>query len=88
MIMAIADVEFERFRAEIEALATREGIAWLTRITAADLAQLLEPKGFDLGTDSWLELARDAKGGRRLLGVDLKLRRTLARQLARGQAEG
>ncbi|MCZ8338683.1 MAG: TetR/AcrR family transcriptional regulator [Burkholderiaceae bacterium] len=88
MIMAIADVEFERFRAEIEALATREGIAWLTRITAADLAQLLEPKGFDLGTDSWLELARDAKGGRRLLGVDLKLQRTLARQLARGQAEG
>lgn len=88
MITAIADVEFERFRTEIEQLATREGILWLTQITATDLAQVLEPKGFELGTDSWLELARDEDGRRRLLAVDQTLRKTIARQLKRGQAEG
>lgn len=88
MIAAIADVELERFRAKIEALATPEGILRLTRISATDLAQLLEPRGYDLCTDGRLERARDAEGRRRLLAGDLKLRRTLARQLALSQAEG
>ena len=88
MIAAIADVEFERLRSEIEQLSTREGILWLTRLTAEELAQLIEPKGFELGTDSWLELARDGEGRKRLLAVDQTLRQMISRQLEQGKAEG
>lgn len=88
MIVAIADVEFERLRSEIEQLSTKEGILWLTKITAEELAQLIEPKGFELGTDSWLELARDGEGRKRLLAVDHSLRQMISRQLEQGKAEG
>jgi|LauGreDrversion4_2_1035121.scaffolds.fasta_scaffold49042_3 TetR/AcrR family transcriptional repressor of uid operon len=88
MIVAIADVEFERLRSEIEQLSTKEGILWLTKITAEELAQLIEPKGFELGTDSWLELARDGEGRKRLLAVDQSLRQMISRQLEQGKAEG
>jgi AcrR family transcriptional regulator len=88
MIVAIADVEFERLRSEIEQLSTKEGILWLTKITAEELEQLIEPKGFELGTDSWLELARDGEGRKRLLAVDQTLRQMLSRQLEQGMAEG
>jgi AcrR family transcriptional regulator len=88
MIAAIADVEFERLRSEIEQLSTKEGILWLTKITAEELAQLIEPKGFELGTDSWLELARDGEGRKRLLAVDQSLRQMISRQLEQGKAEG
>jgi AcrR family transcriptional regulator len=88
MIVAIADVEFERLRSEIEQLSTKEGILWLTKITAEELAQIIEPKGFELGTDSWLELARDGEGRKRLLAVDQTLRQMLSRQLEQGMAEG
>ncbi len=88
MIAAIADIEFERLRSEIEQLSTREGILWLTRLTAEELAQLIEPKGFELGTDSWLELARDGEGRKRLLVVDQTLRQMISRQLEQGKAEG
>ena len=88
MIVAIADVEFERLRSEIEQLSTKEGILWLTKITAEELEQLIEPKGFELGTDSWLELARDGEGRKRLLLVDQTLRQMISRQLEQGMAEG
>jgi AcrR family transcriptional regulator len=88
MIVAIADVEFERLRSEIEQLSTKEGILWLTKITAEELEQLIEPKGFELGTDSWLELARDGEGRKWLLAVDQTLRQMLSRQLEQGMAEG
>ena len=88
MIAAIADVEFERLRSEIEQLSTREGILWLTQLTAEELAQLIEPKGFELGTDSWLELARDGEGRKRLLLVDQTLRQMISRQLEQGKAKG
>ena len=88
MIAAIADVEFERLRSEIEQLSTRQGILWLTQIKAEELAQLIEPKGFELGTDSWLELARDGEGRKRLLLVDQTLRQMISRQLEQGKAEG
>ena len=88
MIAAIADVELERLRSEIEQLSTREGILWLTQIKAEELAQLIEPKGFELGTDSWLELARDGEGRKRLLLVDQTLRQMISRQLEQGKAEG
>ena len=88
MIAAIADVELERLRSEIEQISTREGILWLTQIKAEELAQLIEPKGFELGTDSWLELARDGEGRKRLLLVDQTLRQMISRQLEQGKAEG
>jgi AcrR family transcriptional regulator len=88
MIAAIADDEFERLRSEIAQLSTKEGILWLTQITAAELEQLIEPKGFELGTDSWLELARDGEGRKRLLAVDQSLRQMISRQLEQGKAEG
>jgi AcrR family transcriptional regulator len=88
MIVAIADVEFERLRSEIAQLSTKEGILWLTKITAEELEQLIEPKGFELGTDSWLELARDGEGRKRLLAVDQTLRQMISRQLEQGMAEG
>ena len=88
MITAIAEIEFERYQQEIQRLATKEGLQWMTRITAAELSELLRPTAFDLGADSWLELARDVEGKRRLLAFDKKLRATLVQELARGQAEG
>lgn len=88
MIVAVAEMEFERYRQEIRRLATPEGLRWLTRIGEADLAELLRPTEFDLGGDSWLELARDPAGRQRLLDFDRRLRADLARELKRGQAEG
>ena len=88
MIAAIADVELERLRSEIEQLSTREGILWLTRLTAEELAQLIEPKGFELGTDRWLELAGDGLGRKRLLAVNHGWRQMISRQLEKGKAEG
>ena len=88
MIMAIANIEFENYKAELDKLATREGIRWLSQITARDLAGLLKPKGFELSADSWLELARDEEGRARLAGVDKRLREGFAKELRRGQAEG
>jgi AcrR family transcriptional regulator len=88
MIAAIADVEFERWRSEIEEFSTKEGILWLTQITARELAKLIEPKGFELGTDSWLELARDSEGRKRLISGDETLRQMISRQLEQGKAEG
>jgi TetR/AcrR family transcriptional regulator, repressor for uid operon len=88
IIMAIADIEFASYQAEVSKLATREGIQWLSQITPRELAALLRPRGFELGVDSWLELARDPEGRQRLLAADKRLRQTLAKELQRGQTEG
>jgi TetR/AcrR family transcriptional regulator, repressor for uid operon len=78
MIRAIADIEVEQYAQQMEQLATPQGIRWLAQITAGDLAELLQSKAFELGTDSWLELARDAEGRKRLLSFDKRLRKKLA----------
>jgi TetR/AcrR family transcriptional regulator, repressor for uid operon len=88
MILAIMDIEFEQYKAEIQALASKEGIQWLAQIGPHDLVELLRPRAFDLGTDSWLEMARDAEGRQRLLDFDKKLRQTLSKELKRGQDDG
>ena len=54
MIMAIAEIEFEHYKRELEQLATRDGIRWLARITPQELREVLQPQGFELVTDSWL----------------------------------
>ncbi len=88
MIMAIAELEFEHFKRELGRLINKEGLHWLTRITGNELTDLLRPTIYDLGSDSWLELARDAHGKKRILAFDKKLRATLSSELARGQTEG
>jgi TetR/AcrR family transcriptional regulator, repressor for uid operon len=88
MIMAIMEIEFEQYKTDVQGLATKEGIQWLAQIGPADLTTLLQPKGFDLGTDSWLEMARDPEGRQRIHAFDKKLRQTLSRELRRGQEDG
>ncbi|MFN6170945.1 MAG: TetR/AcrR family transcriptional regulator [Burkholderiales bacterium] len=88
MIAAIAARELEHYQLEVQRLATREGLQWLTRLTEKELSELLCPTVYDLGADSWLELVRDEAGRKQLLGVDKKLRATLAAALSRGQKEG
>jgi TetR/AcrR family transcriptional regulator, repressor for uid operon len=88
MIMAIMETEFEQYKNDVQQLATREGIQWLAQIDASDLTKLLQPKGFDLGADSWLEMTRDPEARQRILAFDKKLRRTLAKELLRGQLDG
>jgi TetR/AcrR family transcriptional repressor of uid operon len=88
IITAIAGRELEQHQREVQQLATREGLKWLTRITEKELSELLCPTVYDLGADSWLELVRDEAGSKQLLAVDKKLRTTLAEALSRGQAEG
>jgi TetR/AcrR family transcriptional regulator, repressor for uid operon len=88
MILAIMEIEFEQYKNDIQQLATKDGIQWLAQIAPNDLIELLQPKGFNLGTDSWLEMARDPEGRQRMLAFDKKLRQTLSKELARGQADG
>lgn len=86
IITAIAGRELEQH--EVQQLATREGLKWLTQITEKELSELLCPTVYDLGADSWLELVRDEAGSKQLLAADKKLRTTLAEALSRGQAKG
>ena len=88
MIAAIAQRELQHYQAEVERLATPEGLQWLSRMDKADLAQLLAPSAYDLGADAWLELSRSETGRVQLLATDRKLRTTFARALMRGQKEG
>jgi TetR/AcrR family transcriptional regulator, repressor for uid operon len=88
MIRAIMEIEFEQYATDIQELATKEGIQWLAKIGPKDLTELLQPKGFDLGTDSWLEMARDPEGKQRMLDFDKQLRQMFTKELKRGQAEG
>lgn len=88
IITAIATHELAHYAREVQRLATREGLQWLTRMTDKDLAELLRPTAYDLGADSWLELCRNEAGRTQLLAVDAAIRATLSSTLARGQSEG
>jgi TetR/AcrR family transcriptional regulator, repressor for uid operon len=88
MILAIMEIEFEQYKADIQELATKEGIHWLARVGAADLKKLMQPKAFNLGADSWLEMARDLHGLQQMADFDQQLRQTLTKVLLRGQDEG
>lgn len=88
MILAIMEIEFEQYKTDVKRLASKEGIQWLSQVGTKDLAELLQPRGFDLGADSWMEMARDLEGRKRLLEFDRKLRQSLSKELRRGQAEG
>ena len=88
MITAIAVRELEQHQCEIQQLATKEGLQWLTNVTEKELSELLRPTVYDLGADSWLELIRDEAGRKQLLSIDKKLRAMLAAELLKGQKEG
>jgi TetR/AcrR family transcriptional regulator, repressor for uid operon len=88
MILAIMEIEFEHYKLEVQQLATEKGIRWLAQIGPGDLINMLQPKAFDLGSDSWLEMTRNPKGRKRILTFDKKIRQTLCKELKRGQSEG
>jgi TetR/AcrR family transcriptional regulator, repressor for uid operon len=88
MILAIMDIEFEQYKAEVQQLACKEGIQWLAQMGPNDFIELMRPSAFDLGSDSWLEMARDPMTRQRMLDFDKKLRQTLSKELRRGQADG
>ncbi|GAA6142402.1 hypothetical protein NBRC116584_22200 [Hydrogenophaga sp. 5NK40-0174] len=88
MIDAIAEIEFANHREQVRSLATKEGLKWMARVKPGELTSMLQVSTFGLGTDSWLELARDPHGKERLLAFDAELRATLTCELTRGQEEG
>ncbi|MCW7539466.1 TetR/AcrR family transcriptional regulator [Aquabacterium sp. A7-Y] len=88
MIAAIAQLEFDSYKADLEFLASKAGLEWLSQLTDTDFEELLRPTEFDLGADSWLELARDPVGRARILELDRQSRTTLTQELRRGQEAG
>ena len=87
IIAAIVEMEMDGYRDQIEQLATKEGLQSFTQLTVNELTALFAPSPFYLGTDSWLELFRNPKYRDTMQKQDLKLRRTLASALKRGQRE-
>lgn len=88
IISTIAEMEIDDYREQIKQLATQEGLMWMARLNALDLAELLVPSKFDLGADSWLELCRNPKYRDRMIKQDLDLRKSLAAALRTGQKVG
>ncbi len=88
IIMAIAERELEGYRSDVERLATRAGIEHLGKLSPEAFLELLAPKGYELGADSWLELSRDPETHRRLQTANQKLRERLSQMLKTGQSEG
>jgi TetR/AcrR family transcriptional regulator, repressor for uid operon len=88
MIAAIAQAEFDSYKADLERIASKTGLEWLSRLDKQGLEELLTPTAYDLGADSWLELIRDPEGRAQVLAFDRHLRTILTRELARGQKAG
>ncbi len=88
IISTIAEMEMDGYREQIGQLATAEGLAWMGRLSARDLTELLAPSQFDLGADSWLELCRNPKYHDYLIEQDTQLRKNLAVALQNGQKAG
>jgi AcrR family transcriptional regulator len=88
IIMAIAEREFAGYRSDVESLATRDGIERLGKLSPEALVELLKPKVYELGVDSWLELSRDPETRRRLRTANQELRDHLSQRLKSGQNEG
>ncbi len=88
MIMEIASREYTFYRTQIQQLASREGIEWLSALDEARLEEMLTPSEYDLGSDSWLELSRIEPWRGQLTGYEVELRRTLAESLSRGKQGG
>lgn len=88
MITAIAHSEFDSYRKALELLASKDGLEWLCNLTEEGMEELLRPTVFDLGSDSWLELARNPTSRPQLLEFDSHLRATLTRELVNGQEAG
>lgn len=88
MIMEIASREYAFYTSQIQQLATREELEWLSTLDAEKLEQMLTPSEYDLGSDSWLELSRLDPWRGQLTAFESELRRTLAERLVAGQREG
>ena len=88
MIMELASREYAFYQSQIQQLATREGLEWLSTLDAEKLEEMLTPSEYDLGSDSWLELSRLEPWRGKLTSFEFELRHTLAERLVVGQREG
>lgn len=88
IIATIAEMEFEAYQEMTRTLFTREGFAALAEIGGEQMRRLMQPGGFGLGLDSWLELYRDEQRAATYKAKDDAMREQLALLLRQGQAEG
>lgn len=88
IIQAIAMEELARYSDQMQELATEVGLRWMVQLTGKDLAALLAPSEFDLGSDSWLELSRNPQGLADIEQAHKNLHRVLAAALTHGQKAG
>jgi TetR/AcrR family transcriptional regulator, repressor for uid operon len=88
MIEAIAQIEVQSFRNDVQQLATKDGLLWLSQIGTADIKQVLRASEFDLGSDSWRELAREEKTRALVVAADRDAKSSLEKALRLGQQEG
>ena len=88
IILAIVEIEFEKYGNDIKRLANKDGLYWLLNLSGDDLRELIHPTEFNLYADSWLELSRDPERSAQLLAMDARLRGTLATRLEEGKGEG
>lgn len=88
IIQAIVAIESAQSSEEVKQIASKEGMHQLANITADGLKKMLTPRGFSLGSESWLELSRSAEGRVQLAKFEQEIRQTLASELALGQKAG
>jgi TetR/AcrR family transcriptional regulator, repressor for uid operon len=88
MIEAIAEVEVQSFLADVSALASEEGLRWLSQLKGSDMKQLLRTSEFNLGSDSWLELARNERTRTLIVKADRQAKSIMEKAILRGQREG
>ena len=88
LILAIAEVELEQYREDVEAIACEEGMRWMSQISGKDLKELVSPTQYNLGADSWLELSRDAEVRQKFLDQYHALKILVGKALAQGQKQG
>ncbi len=88
MIQAIAMEELARYGEQLRELASQAGLRWMAQLNATDLAALLTPSEFELGSDSWLELSRNPPGRAAIELAHKDLHNALAAALTQGQKAG
>ncbi len=88
IIQAIIEVELKRSSEDLKQIASKEGMQWLATLTAKGLKELLVPRGFQLSTESWLELSRSTEGKIQLAKFEQGIRQVLVKELVKGQKAG
>ena len=88
IIEAIVEAEMKGNDEDLLALIQRQAVEKLGTLTASGLQEMLQPSGYGLATESWLELSRHPEGRKELVALSAKQEAALAALLTQGQAEG